>query len=558
MRSKGIIITTTAIIAMLITGSCDGYMDQFSLDRLSDEVEIQPSLAAPVAYGNFSIQDILETLTDSAGLVSQTEDSLIYLYYSDTAYSLSAADLITIPDHFTSETYIQADINVLAWNTLPVGSQHTFHKQELLEFSIEPEDRIDSIMVKAGSMNLEAYSEFKHSGELQVTSSNIIDPNGDSLDITFTISDTAGTFMSNTSYDMTGYKLTMDEISGNAVAVLNFNLTLVKSSQPVLLGEEAGLLFEFTELEYDAVYGFIAERNITSLNESIELGIFDQIDQIPDIYFADPQFNIAVHNSFGAPLSLSIDTLRARSFKDGSYTYLEFKNDTMNPFFIYAPTVDRQGEEVTTERYFNVQTSNIDELLASVPDQINFAFGASTGNPEGSTEQNFLLDDSKMTVETEVVLPMWLSMSGYTVVDTLDLAFDSLLMNLSFLEEALFRLTTTNEWPLEIAVQIYFLDAADTRMDSLFSDQKILLNAAPVDSEGELDRSALQEHVVDVELTAADLDELEGAKKMMLQVRAVTTDNGVPTVKFYSSYLLNYKLAIDADFNINSRELNLQ
>jgi len=216
------------------------------------------------------------------------------------------------------------------------------------------------------------------------------------------------------------------------------------------------------------------------------------------------------------------------------------------------------GEEVTTERYFNVETSNIDELIASVPDQINFAFGASTGNPPGSTEQNFLLDDSKLTIETEVVLPMWLSTSGYTVTDTLDMAFDSLVMQLSFLEEALFRLTTTNEWPLEIAVQIYFLDAADDKIDSLFSEREILLNAAPVDTEGELDRGALQEHVVDVELTTADLDELEGAKKMMLQARAVTTDNGVPTVKFYSSYLLNYKLAIDADFKINSRELDIE
>lgn len=558
MRIKGFIITTTAIILTLINGSCDGYMEQFNMDRLSDEVEIHPSLAAPLAYGGFSLQDLLETLTDSAGLVSQTEDGLIYIYYTDVAYSLNAADLITIPNHFVSETYIDSDVNVAEWNLLPVGAQRTFHKQELLEFNIEPEDRIDSIMVRAGDLNLEAYSQFKHSGELQVTSSNIIDPDGDSLNVTFTISDTDGTFTNNITYDLAGYKITMDEISGSAVAVLHFNLTLVKSPAPITPGEQAGLRCEFTELEYDVVYGFIAERSIADLSESIDLGIFDQLVEVPDIYFAAPQFNVAVHNSFGVPLSLSIDTLRGRSFKDGSYTYLTFKNDTMNPFQIYAPTVAQMGTEVTTERYFNVETCNIDELIASVPDQIDFSFGASTGNPPGSTEQNFLLDDSKMTLEVEVLLPMWLKTSGYTLTDTLDIAFDSLLMNISFLEEALFRLTSTNEWPLEIAVQIYFLDAADVKMDSLFSERKVILNAAPVDEEGELDRSALQEHVVDVVLTAEDLDELEGAKKMLLQAHAVTTDNGSVNVKFYSSYLLNYKLAIDADFNINSRELNFE
>lgn len=558
MRINGFVITATTTLLLLLTGSCDSYLDQFNTDRLSNEIELNPSLAAPIAYGGFSIQDILETLTDSAGLVSQTEDSLIYIYYSDTAYSLNAADLISIPNHIVTETYIESDVNVAVWNALPVGSSQTFYKQELLEFNIEPEDRIDSILVKSGSLDLEAYSQFRHSGELQVTSSNIIDPNGDSLNITFTISDTDGTFANNSTYDLAGYKITMDEISGNAVAVLHFNLTLVKSPELVLPGQEAGLICEFSALEYDVVYGYIAEREITDLRESIDLGIFGQLDEVPDIYFADPQFNVAVHNSFGVPLSLSIDTLRARSFNDGSYTYLEFKNDTMNPFLIYAPSVEQMGTEVTTERYFNVETCNIDELISSAPDQIDFAFGASTGNPSGSTDQNFLLDDSKMTLEVEVLLPMWLRTSGYTLTDTLDIAFDSLLMNLSFLEEALFRLTTTNEWPLGISVQIYFLDEAGMKMDSLFSDQQVLLEAAPVNAQGELDRSALQEHVVDVVLTAEDLENLEGAKKMMLKAHAVTTDNGSVDVKFYSSYLLNYKLAIDADFTLNSRELNFE
>ena len=115
---------------MLISGSCDGYMDQFSLDRLSDEVEIHP--------------DVIDYI------------------------------VACIRPHYTSEKYFQEDIDVQLWKDLPVNSQYTFHKQELLEFKIEPEDRIDSIMLKAGWMNLEAYSEFKHSGELKVTSSNII------------------------------------------------------------------------------------------------------------------------------------------------------------------------------------------------------------------------------------------------------------------------------------------------------------------------------------------------------------------------------------------------
>jgi hypothetical protein len=549
-------LSLPAILLALITWSCDGYLDQFNMDRLSTEVEITPSIAAPVAYGSFSIKDILEVMKDSAGLISVGDDDLIYIYYSDTAFSMYAEELIEIPTHISSETYIQSDVDIPAWGSLLIGEQYTFHKDEVLSFSIEPDDRIDSILIKSGSLNLHAFSEFHHAGDLNITSSGIVDEAGDTLDLTFAISQEDGTFEEFSNYDLSGYKVLMDIEGSEAVAIINFNLTLIKSAAGISVDEEAGIILTFEDIKYSSVFGHIAPREITDMNESIDIGFFSGLDEVPEIYFADPQFNITVHNSFGIPISLKINTFSARSFMDGTYTDLVFKDETTNPYIVGAPTVNQLGQVVSTARHFNKETTNIDELLSSVPDRIDLSFTASSGNPEGSAEQNFLLDTSKVVLEAEVILPMWFSTSGYTLNDTLDIALDSLLAKLDFIESLGFRLTTTNQWPLELSAQIYFLNNMDEKVDSLFEDQTVIIDAAPVDAEGELDDSLLSPHVVEVQISAADLEGLKDATTMLLVMKAVTAENGGPTVKFYSNYILDYQLSVYADFRFNSSEMN--
>jgi hypothetical protein len=546
------------IFLVVITSSCDGYLDQFNMDRLSTEAEISPSIAAPVAYSSFSIQDILEVMNDSTGLISVSEDDLIYIYYSDTAFSMYAEDLMEIPTKISSETYIQSDVDIPAWNNLNQGEQYTFQKDEVLSFSIEPEDRIDSILIKSGSLNIHAYSQFHHAGELNITSSEIVDEAGDTLDITFTISQEDGTFEDFSDYDLSGYKVLMDMVNDEALAIINFNLTLFKSSAGISVDEEAGVILTFEDIKFNSVFGHIAPREITDMNKSMDIEFPFSVDEVPDIYFADPQFNITVHNSFGIPISLEIDTFTTRSFVDGSYTDLIFKNDTMNPYLIGAPTVDQLGEVVSTSREFNKETTNIDSLLSSLPDRIDFSFTARSSNPPGSTAQNFLLDTSKITLEAEVMLPMWFSTSGYTLRDTLDIALDSLMANLDFIESLGFRLTTTNQWPLELSAQIYFLNDMYEMVDSLFEEQTVIIDAATVDDEGEPEASLPTPHVVNVEVTESDLSDLEGATTMMLVIKAVTAENGGPDVKFYSKSMLDYQLSVYADFRINTSEMNFE
>jgi len=538
-----IVLITVMIIA---SWSCSRFED-FKLDKLSSQMEFEPKIVAPLAYGSFNLQDVLEAL-DSTGLVEQTVDSLLFIYYKDTAYSVLAAEIIDLPDKINAETYIESDITIPGWLTLLDSDTLPFTKTDRMDFAIEADDKIDSVMLSGGNLNIIVSSEFKHSGELTITSSNIFDPQGDTLEMTFPISELDGSFYSDTDYPMAGYKFEVQEEAGMAYLELHYTLSLIKQAgEGVTLGETASIQMSFENMEFSHIYGFVAQREVLNVSQTIDIQFYEAVASLAKVYFKDPQFNIYVHNSYGIPLEIDLSQIAARSTVNGTTTPLEFDVPADSKFNVIAPTVGQLGQTITTPKYINAETSNIDEILVSSPDKIDFSIIANTGSLPGDGVQNFVLDTSKMIIETELVLPMWLQTEGYEIEDTLDLDLSGILGDLDFVQNAKLTLHTTNEWPLELNVQVFFLDTFGVVLDTMFGI-KPLLEAAPVDSNGELVRDLLVEVTNEVDLTGEELAILADTKFMWIKADASTTDDGTTFVKFYSHYLLHYDLSIDADF----------
>ena len=563
-------IGTLLVVLLSMVWSCEGYLEQFDMDKLSTEAEIAPSFAAPVAKGNFSIQDILEAVNDSSGLISQTEDEgLIYIYFSDTAFSFEAAEFLKVPNQapvdfqfiIGDEVDALSGINLGLWGSRLEGEVYSFQIDEKIEFSTGKDDRIDRIDINSGSLNLELYSDLEHHGTINIQSSSIIDSDGNQLNRDFTISDLSGNYDETEVVGLAGYSFVMSHNNDNSFVDLTFDLTFTLSSAGISAADKVGIKVSVSDIEFDAIYGFISERDST-IEESFDLDFFNNIDELPEIFFADPQFNFSVHNSFGIPLSLNIQNFRARSAFDGSYTTLEFMGNS-NVFSVDAPTIDQLGETVFSEWNINKETtSNIDTLISSLPDKIDISFLAKVGSPEGATEQNFLLKSSKIELETEVILPLYFSTSGYTLQDTLDIDLSDIMSNASFIEGLEVRLTTINEWPLALAAQIHFIDASNSIVASLPDEKKVLINAAPINAEsGLLEEDAeLEPYVLSETMDNTDLNDLKDATRMIFEVTVATStapDGSIVPVKFLSKYMLNYQVSLGVDFRINPSELDL-
>jgi hypothetical protein len=541
------------VVMTFIVTSCT-YFDQFRLDRLSTEVEFSPSIAAPLAYGSFSLYDVL-TAIDSTGLVEQTDEGLLFLYYTDTAYSVQAGGIIDFPDRLASALYIKSNISTTEWDALPEGQSLPFTKTEKFDFEIEEGDRIDSVILSTGELNIDVSSTFQHAGKLTISSSDIFTPQGDTLKKTFTISETNGSYTKDTTIVLTDYTLTFQEMNDSAFAVIHYLLELTKSSNPIDDGDECSIEMSFENLDFSKIFGFVAEREVLNSDQSIDVKFYEAVAEILTVDFFNPQLNIIAHNSYGIPLSIELQNVIASSSYNETSTPMTFDSPDINPFKINAPTVNMLGETVSDTAKFTYENTNIENIISEAPDRFDFTVVATTGSTPGS--QSFVLDTSKMVLEAEIVLPMWLKTDGYTLTDTMDLEEALGLGDLSFVESAELRLFTTNELPLELEVQVYFLDQNQQVLDSLFDSTLPLLLAPDVDGEGNIIESSIEETMNPVTVTGEEIMKLEDATDLVIKAKAITSNQGAEFVKFFAHYLLSYRLDIAADFIINPSELEI-
>lgn len=556
---KRIQILPIALAAAIIVASwsCSRF-EAFNLEDLDTEMEFRPFIIAPLAYGSFNLQDVLEAI-DTTGFVSLTEDSLLYIYYTDTAYSVKASEIVDLPDKVSTETYIEADIVSSAlWGALPPGSELPFPRTDILDFEIEPGDQIDSVILKSGGLSITAASEFKHSGTLKISSPNIFKPNGDTVVHEFVISDASGNYSSDTVFSMAGYKLEISEDAGNAFIRVNYTLTLKKESGGVISpGETASLSVSFESMEFSHVYGFVSNREVLDVDQTLALDFFDIAASLKDITLKAPEFNLYVDNSYGIPMEIDLSSIQARSTSEGTTLPLIFDHDSLKVFQVKAPTVEQIGETVNSMHPINGGNSNLEDILSASPNRLDFDITANTGTIPGSGIQNFLLDTSQMDVIFEVVLPMWLQTGGYALQDTIDMDIGEVVGNLNFVDSATITLNYINELPLEVRLQGYFLNSSGTVLDSLFAEGSKTIESSSVDDDGVLipDPLGLNEKKFEIEMTGEQMSNLSDCVFLWFKADASTAEMGTKFVKFYSYYELSYSLFIDAYFRLNTEEL---
>ena len=115
-------------------------------------------------------------------------------------------------------------------------------------------------------------------------------------------------------------------------------------------------------------------------------------------------------------------------------------------------------------------------------------------------------------------------------------------------------MTTLNELPIEMELQVYLLDSNRTVIDSVFDGDAIILGASLVDDQGILIQ-AVEETAV-ATFPVEKLGKLQEVFYMQFEARMITSELGGKFVKFYSDYSLDFKLSMYANLRINTRELN--
>ena len=476
------------------------------IDSIEVVDEWQPEFALPLVNTTVSIQDVVDNF-ETGGYLDVDGDNFMKLVYEGHIYSITGDEMVEIPDFTIPMVVPEMSIPYGELN-MPIDIDYFTAKKGKIDFSFESpytEDLDVMIQVKNLSKNgavLKIETEATNTG-----SSPIL------------VSGTA---------DLTDY--VMQFVTGQID--VKYVATNANGDEKVL----DNFILEFSDFEYSFVQGYFDQYNFDLPSDSIVIDLFEN-STAGSIRVEDPTINLKITNSFGVPIQITADNMAATTANGGT---MAITSPLDNGFDFNYPTLMEVGEAKTSIININKTTSNIVDLIANSPREIQFDLSAMTNPDADPTKRGFVTDNGQFDIDLEVEIPMHLSANDFKIASTSD--FDASVFD--EVEEAEFKLYVENGLPVEAGVQVFFKDDAGVVLANLFDATTELIVAAPVDADGKVTSFSTGEQVVMID--AAKIAQLRDATQITIEGTASTSNNGATAVKFYTDYDMTFKLGAKA------------
>lgn len=451
--------------------------------------------AIPLAKANFSLDDLLEDLTGETHLFIDPDGTLRLNYKGDLAVKTST-------DVFASIQKTLTDIPIV-----PVTD--TFMT---LPFSAPDSILIDSMLLKKGYIVLQIINtvldvinlewEFVDARKDGKTLS------GQRLMVPFqNVTDTVS---------LVNYAL----IPSNDSIHFRYKATRASTGERIKL-DLFGI--SFRDIEFSYLEGYFGQFVHEGTPDTIEIEFFESWTR-GDVYFEDPTITIYTSNSFGIPTRSIIHYFDVKTVKQDVLS-LQSPYVTNGVNFAFPRLPFEVGQTKIDTFTFNRRNSNIDVILGAGPEFVYYDVDAQANPDRDFDLRGFVTDSSAYRVQVEVDLPFYGKSSGFAVRDTFDWNFDGY----DDVKDAEFKIVSENGMGLEVQIQGYFVDANNVVVDSLFDKSRAILEAAPVDANGNVISRKRAENFAS--FTADRFARLKSAKKILLNAAFFTADQGKTSVR---------------------------
>jgi len=514
--------------------------DPLDPDKVSDQVELSPGLAAPLIKGNFSIVDLYNDEEDT--LFVFDGDSIKVVFSLDSVFSLQGRDILNIPEQQTQYYDFTASSDIpaaLMPDTLFRDSveHHTF--------STDGNMRIDSVFTNEGFIRVDVSSDYHHTGMLYITSPSLYS-DGEMFHEAVQISRDDGNFSTTQYYPLNNSRIYIDhDHPGSGSMEVKFDLFLYRNpGEGIIAGEQVLIEFTLEDIDtYEAAFGYLGDT-IHSADTLIDIAL-EEISGLSGTFnVTDPRINYFYTHSMGFPMEVDMNMHAEYEEKP-----LVVINPESRPVDYSSDYTDPEVSGMIS--YDKTNILNIGDFI-SFPPPVSIAFeGGIHINPDNDTSiVNFVLGSSKINVGLEVEVPLEFR-SNLQFRDTMKLDFGDM-DEAGYIEKVDLYYWFTNEFPVNIdATMILYDSIAGRHFDTIpFSKEgDMFIQAAAVDDRGftMLDRVVEQSGFISLDQEAIDRL-FHDANKMILTGKFVSYDHlNTPNVTILNTYRLNFKFGIDAD-----------
>jgi len=538
-----------ALLVLVVTFfvvSCGKLADDFNFDLVMTP-DWSSEFAIPLINSTYAIGDFFG---DSAIEFVQTnpDNSISLVYTSDEMYSSRFEDIINIPDQFFNYQ------SPFIAPPLPPGSSFEI----MLEFPItigagSPEQRLDSLILKNGLLQLAGQTNLNRDvTELTVKIPEIIhSATGEALVMVVSLNNPGGQ-QTNVSYDLSvpisDYKFIFNNTSYSTKNQITLECTLkiVGDNNPDQSPYNFSVTGSFSDLEFESLFGYLGAYNF-SLTDSLPITLFSKtigggIEVGPDAI----DLIVDVKSSTGMPVTFGTEYFYAYSpVNEPNIVDVYFNGAGVpNLLTIQSPDITQVGE--TVETHIDFENNNLHEAFNIAPEKLFYKFVGITNAEGDSLSSNFVIDTSRISMQLAVEFQIFAAVSKFIIEDTVDFEFDK---NIENIDHLLFRINTTNGFPLNASIQVYFADKYFHVLDSLITDpDQTIMQGAPVGGPPEYRVTSTVHKMTDANLTSDRIKNILDAKKMILRAGLSTSNEQL--VKIYSDYTIQIQLGTIAGIKI--------
>ncbi len=502
-------ITTTIII----TNSCIKEKD-FDFDRMAQN-KYESEWAVPLVNSKIVLSDLI---IDSVGFI-QTDplnQFLTVIYNTGDIWSGTGEDLIKIPNQ--SLPIIET---ATAPSSVPLGTYYEIKNQDV-ELVFNSAYTLDSILFKTDSkFQTVINTDINHKARYTITIQQLVDNNNNPFTAVVDLDINGGVASGSSTISLAGYKLAVN--TGNKIN-MNYKVEVYGDANPFNISiYNLNILTSFKDIKFKYLIGYFGV--ITEpLSDTIPITLFSSnyesifsLSRLKTLFY--------MKSSFGMPLRFKLNKF---------YLYNETESRD-----IIAPNYQFDGPFATKEQ-FGQTVSLVDStpiapnIMEIAPKYLGFSVDG-TLNPDNNTSlKNFVLDNSKFSVDARIEIPLEGSFTSLSYRDTISFGFS----NIDQLENMLFRIRIENAFPIDGRLQIFFADSVYNVFDSLLT-QRSLIKSAITGPSPNYYTVANGISSNDIVINSSRILNLAKAKWIIIEAKLSSYNYSSQNVRFYGNQYMN-------------------
>lgn len=282
--------------------------------------------------------------------------------------------------------------------------------------------------------------------------------------------------------------------------------------------------------------------------DTIEIDI-NQTELKGDLKIKNPKVTMRISNSWGFPVrgqvkQLSFIGQNGEVIPLMSWNVFEYDSFEYKDFNYPAWILGEVGQTKYTDITLDETNSNIAQIFNSQPTRLIYAVDGISNAQLDPSLIGFITDESNIKLQLRVELVLEGSVKNFGAEQTINFDFGEFgSLDSANVEDVEFKLVTENGTPISSNAQIYFRDAQENIIDSLFvGGAQEIIRSAPVNSEGVATGITRVEEFIP--MSAARFDQIRTAKDAFLKTYFTTANNGETFVKLLATDKIVVKMGV--------------